>query len=253
MEGETSRENILVARDLSKVYRGATRPALNGFSVSIREGSVFGLLGPNGAGKTTATSIMNTLLKPTSGNVSVCGIDAARYPGQVRALIGCVPQEIALYLNLTGRENLLFFGSLYGLRGKRLETRVSDAIELVGLEESADQRVFTYSGGMKRRANLAAGILHNPKVLFLDEPTVGIDPQSRNMILEKLAALKDKITMVYTTHYMEEAEMLCSYVAIMDGGQIITEGPPEALIHQRPGCANLEELFISLTGKQLRD
>ncbi len=250
---EPSGGTILEARNLVKVYRGASRPALNGIDISIREGAVFGLLGPNGAGKTTAISIMNTLLRPTGGSVTVCGIDVVRYPTQVRKLIGYVPQEVALYQNLTARENLMFFGRMYGLQGKALETRVRDSIELVGLEESADERVFTYSGGMKRRANLAAGILQSPKLLFLDEPTVGIDPQSRNLILERLTILKDRITMVYTTHYMEEAEQLCTYVAIMDAGSIIAEGPPGDLVHRIPGCADLEDLFIRLTGKQLRD
>jgi ABC-2 type transport system ATP-binding protein len=249
----TSGGIILEARSLAKTYRGASRPALNGVDISIREGTVFGLLGPNGAGKTTAISIMTTLLQPTGGTVTVCGIDIVRYPTQVRKLIGYVPQEVALYQNLTARENLRFFGRMYGLRGKDLETRVCDALELVGLEETADQRVFTYSGGMKRRANLAAGVLQKPKLLFLDEPTVGIDPQSRNLILERLTFLKDKITMVYTTHYMEEAEQLCTYVAIMDAGSIIAEGPPGELVRRVAGCSNLETLFISLTGKQLRD
>jgi ABC-2 type transport system ATP-binding protein len=252
-EKESTGAKILVAQNLGKVYRGAAQPALNKIGISISEGMVFGLLGPNGAGKTTAISIMNTLLRPTSGGVTICGIDAVRYPGRVRKLIGYVPQEVALYHNLTARENFEFFGRLYGLRGKALEMRVSYSIELVGLEESADQRVFTYSGGMKRRANLAAGILHEPKILFLDEPTVGIDPQSRNLILERLATLKNKTTMVYTTHYMEEAELLCSYVAIMDAGSIIAEGSPDELVAGVPGCSNLEALFINFTGKQLRD
>ena len=244
---------VLETHDLVKVYGRSSKPALNGFEVSIREGTVFGLLGPNGAGKTTAISIMSTLFQPTGGSVFVCGIDAVRYPRRVRKLIGYVPQEVALYHNLTARENLRFFGRMYGLRGKTLEARVSAAIELVGLEESADQRVFAFSGGMKRRANLAAGILQRPKLLFLDEPTVGIDPQSRNLILERLTALKDDVTMVYTTHYMEEAEQLCTNVAIMDAGVIIAEGPPADLVHRSQGCSNLEDLFISLTGKQLRD
>jgi ABC-2 type transport system ATP-binding protein len=249
----SSGTDILEARSLVKVYRGASRPALNGFDMSIEEGTVFGLLGPNGAGKTTAISIMTTLLKPTEGRVVICGIDAVRYPGRVKKLIGFVPQEVALYSTLTGRENLRYFGNMYGFSGKELERRISDAIELVGLGENADQRVFTYSGGMKRRANLAAGIIHAPKLLFLDEPTVGIDPQSRNLILERLALLKDRITMVYTTHYMEEAESLCAKVAVIDGGRIIAEGSPEELINREPGCPNLEALFIRLTGKQLRD
>ncbi|MBI4764490.1 MAG: ABC transporter ATP-binding protein [Deltaproteobacteria bacterium] len=244
---------IIDTQQLVKVYRKGSKPALNGLTVSIREGEVFGLLGPNGAGKTTAISIMNTLLRPTSGGISVCGIDALRYPAQVREFIGFVPQEIALYQNLTVRENLHFFGRIYGLRGKELTKRISEFLELVGLEESAGQRVFACSGGMKRRANLAAGILHRPKLLFLDEPTVGIDPQSRNLILERLLTMKAGTTMVYTTHYMEEAESLCSHVAIMDAGQIIAEGSPEELISRPPGYADLEALFLALTGKQLRD
>jgi ABC-2 type transport system ATP-binding protein len=252
-EKGSSRESLLDARQLIKIYRKASKPALNGLNISVREGEVFGLLGPNGAGKTTAISIMNTLLKPTSGSITVCGVNALRNPAQIRRLIGFVPQEIALYQNLTVRENLQFFGRIYGLRGKELAMRTSEFLELVGLEESAGQRIFACSGGMKRRANLAAGILHKPKLLFLDEPTVGIDPQSRNLILERLLVMKEKTTMVYTTHYMEEAETLCSYVAIMDAGQIIAEGSPEELIRHLPGCANLEALFLGLTGKQLRD
>jgi ABC-2 type transport system ATP-binding protein len=252
-EKGSSDKSMLDVRQLVKVYRNASRPALNGLNVSIREGEVFGLLGPNGAGKTTAISIMNTLLKPTSGSITVCGINALKYPAQVRGLIGFVPQEIALYQNLTVQENLQFFGRIYGLRGKELGLRTSEFLELVGLAENADQRVFACSGGMKRRANLAVGILHKPKLLFLDEPTVGIDPQSRNLILERLSDMKERTTMVYTTHYMEEAESLCSNVAIMDAGQIIAEGSPEELIRRLPGCANLEALFLALTGKQLRD
>jgi ABC-2 type transport system ATP-binding protein len=252
-EKGSSAERLLDARQLVKIYRKASKPALNGLNISVREGEVFGLLGPNGAGKTTAISIMNTLLKPTSGSITVCGVNALRNPAQTRRLIGFVPQEIALYQNLTVRENLQFFGRIYGLQGKELAMRISEFLELVGLEESAGQRVFACSGGMKRRANLAAGILHKPKLLFLDEPTVGIDPQSRNLILERLSVMKERTTMVYTTHYMEEAESLCSYVAIMDAGQIISEGSPQELIRHLPGCANLEALFLGLTGKQLRD
>lgn len=253
MTEKNSSHEILKASNLTMVYRKAAKPALAGIDILVREGEIFGLLGPNGAGKTTAISIMSTLLRPTDGSVVVCGIDALKYPGQVRKLIGYVPQEIALYQNLTGRENLLFFGSIHGLKGKTLYARVKESIELVGIEESADQRVFTYSGGMKRRTNLAAGILQKPKLLFLDEPTVGIDPQSRNLILEKLAALKDTISMIYTTHYMEEAETLCSSVAIIDSGRVLVKGPPAELIQRAPGSGDLETLFINLTGRQLRD
>jgi ABC-2 type transport system ATP-binding protein len=250
---ESTNGKILVAKNLVKVYRGASQPALDELNISINAGEVFGLLGPNGAGKTTALSIMNTLLKPNSGSVTICGIDVVRYPSRVKGLIGFVPQGVALYPNLTARENLRFFGRMYGLSGKELKKRISESIEIVGLEESADQRVFAFSGGMKRRANLAAGILHKPKLLFLDEPTVGIDPQSRNLILERLAAMRERTTMVYTTHYMEEAEQLCSYVVIIDAGRIIAEGCPRELINSIPSCSNLEALFIALTGKTLRD
>jgi ABC-2 type transport system ATP-binding protein len=244
---------ILTARDLTKRYPGASQPAVKGFNISIAEKEIFGLLGPNGAGKTTAISMMSTLMKPTGGNITIYGIDIVRFPQEVKKLIGYVPQEIALYPNMTARENLRFLGRVSGLRGKALEQRISECIDFVGLEESADQRVYAYSGGMKRRANLAAGILNKPKILFLDEPTVGIDPQSRNLILEKLSSIRENTTMVYTTHYMGEVEILCSSVAIMDAGSIIAEGTPEELIKRIPRCTNLEDVFISLTGRQLRD
>jgi ABC-2 type transport system ATP-binding protein len=244
---------IIIAKDLRKIYPGASQPAVKDFNISITEGEVFGLLGPNGAGKTTMISMMSTLVKPTSGSITIYGIDIVRSPQEVKRLIGYVPQEVALYPNLSARENLRFLGRVSGLRGKTLEQRVSECIDFVGLDESADRQVYTYSGGMKRRANLAAGILNKPKVLFLDEPTVGIDPQSRNLILEKLATMKESTTMIYTTHYMGEVENLCSSVAIMDAGGIIAEGTPAELINRMPGCANLEDVFIALTGRALRD
>jgi ABC-2 type transport system ATP-binding protein len=243
----------LTVRDLTKTYSGASRPAVNGFNISIREGEAFGLLGPNGAGKTTAISIMSTLMKPTGGNVTICGIDAVRHPKEVKRLIGYVPQEVALYPTMSARENLRFMGRIYGLKSKDLENRITECIDFVGLENAADQYIAQFSGGMKRRANLAAGILHKPKILFLDEPTVGIDPQSRNLILERLATMKTTTTMVYTTHYMGEVEQLCSHVAIMDRGRIIAEGTLSDLCAYVPGSSNLEEVFIGLTGNQLRD
>jgi len=252
-EAGPCRGETLATDHLVKVYRGADRPAVNKLTLSIGSGQIFGVLGPNGAGKTTAISVMNTRLKPTSGSVTVCGIDVVKYPWRAKQLIGYVPQDIALFAELSVRENLAFFGRVYGLRGKKLQQRINECAEFVGLEGNLDQRVFTFSGGMKRRANLAAGLIHEPKVLFLDEPTVGIDPQSRNLILERLATLKDKTTMVYTTHYMREVELLCSHVVIMDAGEIIAEGPPQGLLSRYPSCANLEELFIALTGKELRD
>jgi ABC-2 type transport system ATP-binding protein len=175
-------------------------------------------------------------------------------PGRVRQLFGLAPQELALYPGLTARENLRYFGRLYGLRGRALEARIDECLDRVGLLEGGDRRIDVYSGGMKRRANLAAAIIHRPRLLFLDEPTVGVDPQSRNMILENLAAFRASgMTIIYTTHYMEEAEQLCSRVGIMDNGTIIASGSPQELLSGHPGCANLEEIFLQLTGKQLRD
>lgn len=247
-------QSPLSVHNLIKRYSGSTTPAVNGLSFTVGAGEVFGLLGPNGAGKTTAISIMNTLRRPTGGTVHIFGIDVGKNPASARKLIGFVPQEIALYDGLTVRENLHFFGHMYGLSGKELEQRVSECLEFAGLTASAKSRVSTFSGGMKRRANLAAGILHKPRLIFLDEPTVGIDPQSRSLLLDRLEQLRGEgVTMVYTTHYMEEAQALCTSVAIMDHGSIIAQGSPEHLIGDHPGCLNLEDLFILLTGKHLRD
>jgi len=247
-------EKLLAVRGLSKTYRGASVPALRSFDISLESGEIFGLLGPNGAGKTTAISLMSSLVVPDSGTVSVCGLDMFRNPCAVRKLIGLVPQDIALYPTLSARENLMYFGRLYGLGGPELRESVRESLEMTGLTDRADARICTCSGGMKRRANLAAGILHRPKLIFLDEPTVGIDAQSRSMILEKLLLLKEKGTgMIYTTHYMEEAEQICTRVAIMDEGKIIALGKPQELIMRHPECRSLGEVFLALTGKQLRD
>jgi ABC-2 type transport system ATP-binding protein len=254
MSDDRSNKKVLIVENLVKTYKNSPTPAVNGLNFSILEGDVFGLLGPNGAGKTTTISIMTTLMKPTEGKVNIFGFDVENNPVQVKKAIGLVPQDIALYVGLTARENLRFFGHMYGLKGSYLEIRVSECLDFVGLTPSADQRIGTFSGGMKRRANLAAGILHKPRLIFLDEPTVGIDPQSRSMLLEKLIHLREEgVTMVYTTHYMEEAQSLCSSIAIMDEGRIIMQGPPQQLIEKHPECRNLEDLFIKMTGKHLRD
>ena len=246
--------DLLIARQLVKTYPGATAPALCGLDLQVGAGEILGLLGPNGAGKTTAISILCALLRPDSGSVTICGEDVLRHPARIKPLIGLVPQEIALFPVLTARENLNFFGRMYGLAGQLLRQRVAEALELVGLSEHAERPVADYSGGMKRRANLAAGILHTPRLLFLDEPTVGIDPQSRNMILANLQRLRETgMSMVYTTHYMEEAAQICGRVAVVDHGRVIAEGAPQELVAAHPGCANLEELFLRLTGRQLRD
>jgi ABC-2 type transport system ATP-binding protein len=249
----TSPPTALLAERLTHRYPGSPQPALDGLDLHLYEGEIFGLLGPNGAGKTTAISILSTLLKPDGGTVAVKGLDIWRHKKAVRRIIGLVPQEIALYPTLSVRENLRFFGKLQGLCGSRLRRRIEATLAAVGLEQRADQRIVTFSGGMKRRANLAVGLLHDPPVLFLDEPTVGIDAQSRQLILERIEALRDRGTAVlYTTHYMEEAQRLCTRAAIMDQGRILTQGSVDRLLAQGPG-GDLGGLFLHLTGKQLRD
>jgi ABC-2 type transport system ATP-binding protein len=245
---------VLEVRGLAKRYPGADVAAVDGLDFTVRSGEIFGLLGPNGAGKTTAISIACTLLAPTAGRVAVCGADVSSNPAEARRHLGLAPQEIALYPTLTPRENLRYFGRLHGLSGAALARRIDECLALVGLSDPGDRRIDACSGGMKRRANLAAALLHAPRILFLDEPTVGIDAQSRNLILEQLAVLRDAgTTIVYTTHYMEEAEQLCDRVAVMDRGRIIAEGAPADLVGEAEECANLEQLFLRLTGKQLRD
>lgn len=243
----------LEALDLSMRYRKGTTLALNKFNLQVEHGEFFGLLGPNGAGKTTAISILSDRFPATSGTVSVLGREYHRNRNTIKQRLGLVPQEIALYDTLSARENLTFFGKLFGFRGDELYRRIEQGLNFAGLAEQADRLVTTYSGGMKRRLNLAAGILHDPQILFLDEPTVGIDTQSRHLIHEQLAALnRQGMTILYTTHYMEEAWELCSRIGIMDGGTIIKLGIPTELLRES-GRDNLEELFLHLTGRQLRD
>jgi ABC-2 type transport system ATP-binding protein len=247
-------DSALLIEGLVKVYPRAEQPALDGLSLNVARGSIFGLLGPNGAGKTTAISILCTLLRPTSGTVSVFGQDVVRQAATVRRLIGLVPQDIALYPSLTARENLRYFARILRIPNRRIEERVTECLELVGLSDCADRRISTYSGGMKRRANLAVGVLHEPEILFLDEPTVGIDAQSRNLILERLSELNcGGMTLIYTTHYMEEAQQLCDEIAIIDAGKVIACGAPTQLVNDAVDCTNLEDLFLTLTGKSLRD
>ncbi len=244
----------LTVSSVTHTYRRASASALKAISLSVNPGEIFGLLGPNGAGKTTAISVMSTLMRPTAGQISICGYDALRQPRQARHNIGVVPQHIAIFEALTARENLIYFGRLYGLKGCELRDAVSEGLTMAGLDERAHQAVKTFSTGMKRRLNLAAGILHHPKLLFLDEPTVGIDAQSRYKILENLIQLKEQgVTMVYTTHYMEEAQRLCSRLAIIDHGRIVAQNQPQALMHENPECSDLSELFLKLTGHRLRD
>jgi ABC-2 type transport system ATP-binding protein len=220
---------VLRALDLRKRY-GAIE-AVRGVSFEIAEGETYGLLGPNGAGKTTTISIVCGLLARDAGEVTLDGTPIDVGAVAAKAGIGYVPQELAIYPDLSARENLEFFGRLYGLRGARLKTRVAEVLELVGLTARAGDRTDKYSGGMQRRLNIGVGLLHQPRLLLLDEPTVGVDPQSRNAILESIAALgKQGMAILYTTHYMEEAERLCDRVGIIDSGEIRAEGTQRDLV-----------------------
>ncbi|MFV8326568.1 ABC transporter ATP-binding protein [Flavobacterium sp. ZS1P14] len=224
------------------------------FSLSVHEGQIFGLLGPNGAGKTTLISMLCGLIKPTSGSFSINNLTYAKNSNQIKKIIGVVPQEYALYPTLTARENLMYFGSMYGLKSDNLKEKVIESLDFLGLLKFADKRIETFSGGMKRRVNLIAGILHNPKILFLDEPTVGVDVQSKNAIIDYLKQLnKNGTTIIYTSHHLSEAEDFCTDIAIIDRGQLYAQGTPESLISITPNANNLEDVFISLTGKELRD
>jgi ABC-2 type transport system ATP-binding protein len=227
-------EPILNAQDLKKSY-GETE-AVKGISLQVARGEVFGLLGPNGAGKTTAISMLTGLLEPTGGQIIVDGLDLKTHTNEVKAKLGLVPQELALYPTLSARQNLTFFGRIYGLKGKELKQRVDEVLEMIGLTERADEAIQNYSGGMKRRVNIGAGLLHTPDILFLDEPTVGVDPQSRNAIFESVEALnRAGMSVIYTTHYMEEAQRLCHRVAIIDEGVLIALDTPTALIRSLGG------------------
>lgn len=279
---------------LEKVSRRyGARVAVDGLTLEVRRGEIFGLLGPNGAGKTTTVSMCVGLLEPTSGSVQIAGRGRPAEPS-TRAHLGLAPQALALYELLSGRENLRFFADLQGLVGAEREQRVDWALDFVGLVDRADDRVAVYSGGMKRRLNLAAAILHRPELLFLDEPTVGVDPQSRNALFDNILALRQAgTTIVYTTHYMEEVERLCDRVAILDLGRLLalgsvrelakSHGGPSVLILEtdagderletadpigelaRRSAAgsglrgfrwerpSLEQVFLQLTGRSLRD
>ncbi|MFD2542743.1 ABC transporter ATP-binding protein [Lacinutrix gracilariae] len=239
---------------ISKKYKTAENFSVVDLDLFIEEKEIFGLLGPNGAGKTTLISILCSLIKPTSGSFTINGLNYQTHKNELKQLIGIVPQEYALYPTLTAFENLKYFGSMYGLHGKKLKNKINEYLEILGLSQFTNKRIETFSGGMKRRINLIASILHEPKVLFLDEPTVGVDVQSKNVIIEFLQDLNKKgTTIIYTSHHLNEAEAFCTKVAIIDHGKLITKGKPADLINKQEGAHNLEEVFLNLTGKALRD
>lgn len=207
------------------VKRYGDNLAVSDISFSVSPGEIYGLLGPNGAGKSTTINIITGLIRKDGGTVTIDGLDLDKSLQQAKHLLGIVPQDLAIYNDLTAYQNVSFFGALYGLKGAALKRQAMETLALVGLEDKAKSKVKTFSGGMKRRLNIACGLVHRPKILILDEPTVGIDPQSRNHIMESILKLnKEGMTIVYTTHYMEEAEQLCNRIAIMDMGQIVAQG-----------------------------
>lgn len=235
-------------KHLSKQYKETTTLALNDVSFNVKKGEIYGILGANGAGKTTLMSILFGSLHPTMGSFSICGMTYRQHA--LRYKIGVVPQEYALYPTLTARENLSYFGSLYKLRGKELTTLVNTALQRVGLSEVADKKIAHFSGGMKRRINLVAGILHHPEVLFLDEPTVGVDVQSKNIIIDYLKELNEGgMSILYTSHHLQEAQDFCYRIAILSEGQLIKEDTPHNLIKEVKAY-NLEEAFIQLTSNK---
>jgi ABC-2 type transport system ATP-binding protein len=216
---------IIEVDQLVKQYPGAAEPAVGGVSFSVGQGEVFSLLGPNGAGKTTTISMLSCLLEPTAGDARLAGHSVRQAPQEVKRAIGVVPQDIALYPTLSARHNLIFWGTMYGMGGAALKQRVEEVLDTVGLRDRAKERIEAYSGGMKRRINIAAGLLHRPRILFMDEPTVGIDPQSRRSILDMVKELNAQgMTVLYTTHYMEEAQELSHRIGIIDHGKLMALG-----------------------------
>jgi len=245
---------MIKINQLSKKYKGAENFSVYELDLIIEEQEIFGLLGPNGAGKTTLISMLSSLIKPTSGSFSINGLNYQENKKELKTLIGIVPQEYALYPSLTAYENLSYFGSTYGIKGNSLREKIYSHLETLGLFDFANKKISTFSGGMKRRINLIASILHEPKVLFLDEPTVGVDVQSKNVIIDHLKKLnKAGTTMIYTSHHLNEAEDFCTRVAIIDNGNLICKGKPKDLIAEQEDARNLEEVFLAITGNALRD
>ena len=239
--------DIVETNELTKIYNKSVK-AVDHVNFSVKEGEIFGFLGPNGAGKTTTIKMLVTLLKPTEGTAKIAGHDIKKYPDKIRNSIGIVFQEPALDDQLTGRENLDFHARMYGMKKEKREKRIKEVLKLVNLEEKANTLVKNYSGGMKRRLEIARGLMHFPKILFLDEPTLGLDPQTRRLIWDYIKVLNEKenITIFLTTHYMEEADYLCDRVAIIDYGKILVIEKPSKLKNQigkdviTIGCSNSE-------------
>ncbi|MBP3719551.1 MAG: ABC transporter ATP-binding protein [Eubacterium sp.] len=246
---------ILKTNDLTKKYSG--KVVVDNLNIEIEEGEIFGLLGPNGAGKSTTMNMICGIVRPTLGNVEFLEKDFRKNHKSLIGELGYIPQELAIHGNLKAWENVELFTSLYGIKGAELKSRIDESLEYVGLLEKRNDYAKTFSGGMKRRLNIACAIGHHPKLLIFDEPTVGIDPQSRNFILDKIKeSNKNGATVIYTSHYMEEVEAICTRIAIMDNGKVIAIGTSEELkkmVVDDTSSITLEEVFLTLTGKKLRD
>jgi len=249
-----SHDPVISTTDLKKRYKGSAEDALKGITLTIQQGEFFGILGPNAAGKSTLIAILCGILPYSAGEAQIFGRNISQNSDWLKSRFGLVPQEIALYPSLTVYENILFFGQMHGLHGKKLKSKAEESIKTFFLAEHKNKILSKCSGGIKRRINLIAGIIHEPSLVLLDEPTLGVDTQLRSLIFDYLKALnKSGTTILYTTHYMDEAEQLCSRVSILDHGRIITDGKPAELIAQSPGCNDLGQLFLNLTGTELRD
>ena len=246
---------ILKTKDLTKKYQN--KVVVDNLNLEIRKGEIFGLLGPNGAGKSTTMNMICSIVRPTAGSIELLGKNPWKQKKEVIHKIGYIPQELAIHGNLKAWENVELFTSLYGIKGEALKETVKESLEYVGLLEKKNEFAKNFSGGMKRRLNIACAIGHQPDLLIFDEPTVGIDPQSRNFILEKIKeSNKNGATVIYTSHYMEEVEAICTRIAIMDNGKIIACGTGEELkrlVTNGSKDVTLEEVFLTLTGKSLRD
>jgi ABC-2 type transport system ATP-binding protein len=255
LEGRDLMETMVEIRGLKKTFpstNGAPIQAVKGIDLDIYKGEIFSLLGPNGAGKTTTLSMISGLIKPTEGDAVIGGYSITNSPLKAKKLLGVIPQEVALYPALSARQNLVFFGKMYDLSGKELSRRVDEIIEFIDLKERQDEKIETYSGGMKRRVNIGVGLIHQPELLYMDEPTVGIDPQNRRRILDTVKQLRDEfgITVVYTTHLMEEAQELSDRVGIIDYGEIIALGTQGDLIQM---VGEEDRLILNVGEQQIPD
>jgi ABC-2 type transport system ATP-binding protein len=248
-------ETIIEVKELTKVFKtGRTELiAVDHISFEIYKGEIFGMIGPNGAGKSTTFAMMTTLVKPTGGSIIVSGLDAEKDPEKIRQKIGVVPQQHSLYADLTARENLELMGNLYDVPKKLMDERIDYYLKLVNLETHSDRFTGGFSGGMKQRLSVICAVIHDPEIIFWDEPTTGLDPQTRQAIWRLAMKFnKEGKTLIFTTHYMEEADKLCNRVAIMNAGKLVALDTPENL-KKTSISTSLEDVFIHLTGKEIRD